>query len=88
MAANRALRTRADLADRTHCNAGHAFNEENTYRYPKTGARECRACRNERHRKMRIMRAGDRVIHPRYGARKSWLGVDFSQGVRSPGVSD
>lgn len=36
---------RADLANRTHCRAGHPYNEANTYWY--RGWRECRVCRRE-----------------------------------------
>lgn len=32
---------------RTHCPSGHAYDEANTYHYPKTGTRKCRACRRE-----------------------------------------
>lgn len=35
---------------RTHCKAGHAFDEQNTYRYPGTGWRACRACFRNRAR--------------------------------------
>lgn len=36
---------------KTHCDSGHAFTAENTYRYK--GARQCRACRRERNRARR-----------------------------------
>lgn len=32
-------------ARKTHCFRGHEFTDENTYRYPVTGNRGCRACR-------------------------------------------
>jgi hypothetical protein len=42
---------RTDLVKRTHCAMGHLFNEANTYRRAsRGGARECRTCRNARHR--------------------------------------
>lgn len=47
---------RTDLANRTHCFAGHPFDEANTYWTPRR-ARECRACRNIRHRQMYERRA-------------------------------
>ena len=31
---------------KTHCPRGHAYNEENTYRFP-DGSRRCRACRRK-----------------------------------------
>lgn len=34
----------------THCPRGHAYTEDNTYRYP-NGARACRTCRRESQRK-------------------------------------
>ena len=37
-------------ASKTHCPAGHEYNEVNTY-ISKTGKRYCRACDRERHRK-------------------------------------
>lgn len=35
-------------AERTHCPAGHEYDEANTYIAPKTGERGCRACRKQR----------------------------------------
>jgi hypothetical protein len=32
-------------AGKTHCDRGHEFTEANTYTYPLTGRRRCRACR-------------------------------------------
>jgi len=32
-------------AKKTHCPKGHAYDEANTYKYPKSGARYCRACK-------------------------------------------
>ena len=32
-------------ARKTHCNRGHEFTPENTYRWRDSGARACRACR-------------------------------------------
>jgi hypothetical protein len=29
---------------KTHCPRGHPYDEANTYTYPRTGARRCRAC--------------------------------------------
>ncbi len=31
--------------ERTHCPKGHPYNEENTYRAPKNGKRQCKECR-------------------------------------------
>jgi hypothetical protein len=36
---------RTDLASRTHCPAGHPFDEVNTYWCPREGYRICRKCR-------------------------------------------
>jgi hypothetical protein len=33
--------------EKTHCPAGHEYNEENTYRPPGRTGRECRTCRRE-----------------------------------------
>lgn len=33
-------------ARKTHCNHGHEFTPENTYRSPKTGRRQCATCRH------------------------------------------
>lgn len=41
---------RGSRATRTHCVNGHPYNEANTYIYPKTGHRQCRACNRERER--------------------------------------
>ena len=38
-------------AAKTHCPQGHEYTPENTYVYPKTGGRVCRACNRERQRK-------------------------------------
>lgn len=40
--------TGIELARRTHCPRGHEYTEENTYRRPDTGHRDCRICRRER----------------------------------------
>lgn len=40
-------------AARTECVNGHAFDEVNTYVNPRTGWRNCRACKNERMRAVR-----------------------------------
>lgn len=39
----RPARIRSQLA-RTHCKNGHPWSEENTYRRPDNGTRQCRAC--------------------------------------------
>ena len=31
---------------KTHCPAGHSYDDLNTYIYPKTGSRGCKKCRN------------------------------------------
>lgn len=36
---------------KTHCKWGHEFSDENTYVVPRTGARHCRTCTRDRHRK-------------------------------------
>jgi hypothetical protein len=43
-------RTRNGQADKTHCPSGHLYDEENTYRPPGDGHRQCRACTRERKR--------------------------------------
>jgi len=44
-------------AAQTHCLRGHAFDEVNTYRSPsKPGIRECRACRADASRAMKVRR--------------------------------
>lgn len=40
-------------ANKTHCIHGHEFTPENTYRKPKTTARNCRACVAEHARRYR-----------------------------------
>ncbi len=42
---------RTPTANKTHCKRGHPRDERNTYRYPRTGGRQCRACRREVRRK-------------------------------------
>jgi len=37
-------RGRNGRTERTHCPQGHPYDEENTYIYPVTGYRQCRAC--------------------------------------------
>jgi len=37
----------------TSCPAGHPYDEKNTYRWPRTGVRHCRACDAARHRDRR-----------------------------------
>jgi hypothetical protein len=39
------MAVRTDLANRTHCPAGHPFDEKNTYWCPREGYRICRKCR-------------------------------------------
>ena len=41
----------AQASQQTHCKAGHAFDEANTYRHK--GERKCRACRREADRRRR-----------------------------------
>lgn len=41
-------------ASKTHCPSGHAYDDKNTYFYPDTGNRDCRACARERSRERRI----------------------------------
>lgn len=43
----------AQMRARTHCPSGHAYDAENTYIYPSTGHRECRACGREKQRRRR-----------------------------------
>ena len=38
---------------KTHCRRGHEFTEENTYHYPASEERGCRACRNQLQRQAR-----------------------------------
>ena len=38
------LKGRSPNTQKTHCPNGHEYNEENTYKNPKTGHRTCRAC--------------------------------------------
>jgi hypothetical protein len=68
-AANRRYRERKAAAEgrelgppeseRTHCPAGHRYDEENTYISPSTGSRKCRAC----HRSVeRIRKAAMRAV--------------------------
>lgn len=44
---------RAARAAQTHCKHGHEFTPENTYIHPKSGARDCRKCRNAAGRRAR-----------------------------------
>lgn len=46
------LRGRRTYARQTHCAAGHAFDEANTYVTP-SGKRQCRECTRARHRRAR-----------------------------------
>lgn len=39
---------RGSKAQATHCVAGHAFSQDNTYRHPRTGRRTCKECRRRR----------------------------------------
>lgn len=38
---------------KTHCRRGHPYDERNTYRAPKTGARACKECNKLRMRQIR-----------------------------------
>ena len=38
------IKGRSSNTQKTHCPNGHEYNEENTYKNPKTGHRTCRAC--------------------------------------------
>lgn len=38
---------------KTHCKHNHEFTEENTYRYPMTGYRQCKECRRASHARKR-----------------------------------
>lgn len=49
-------------AEKTHCPAGHPYDDENTYRYARsdgTTERHCRACRRETKRRYRARRRGE-----------------------------
>lgn len=41
---------RKNPTHKTHCTKGHEYTEQNTYIAPKTGARDCRVCRDARAR--------------------------------------
>lgn len=56
-------------AAKTHCPAGHPYDDENTYRYP-NGRRQCRECTNERSREWRS-RHRDAVNARRQARRKA-----------------
>ena len=45
-------------SSKTHCPKGHEYSEINTYVYP-SGARRCRACRNEQSRRHRAKKRRD-----------------------------
>lgn len=69
---------RTDLASRTHCWAGHLYDEANTYWY--YGARICRKCRNIKTARVyreRQARKG-RTTRP-YVPRDPWQGADFGE---------
>ena len=54
-------------ADKTHCPAGHAYNETNTYRYErKNGSveRQCKTCRAETKRRFRARRRAAETENP------------------------
>lgn len=44
-------------AAKTECIHGHAFDSANTYVHPRTGVRQCRACKRERAAARRLRRA-------------------------------
>lgn len=44
-------------AQKTHCRAGHPYDDANTYRRPDRGGRRCRACGREADRAYRARRA-------------------------------
>ena len=44
----------------THCPRGHPYDDENTYRAPKTGKRNCRICGDRRTREYRQRRREQR----------------------------
>jgi hypothetical protein len=43
---------------KTHCPSGHAYDEQNTRRHPRTGGRTCRACHRDSERRRRAARIG------------------------------
>jgi hypothetical protein len=45
----------------THCPAGHPYDETNTYIIPGTGARQCRECKRDAHRRETERRRGARA---------------------------
>lgn len=44
--------------NRAECPAGHPYDEANTYRFPSTGGRRCRACHREQERTRRAATGG------------------------------
>ena len=56
-------------SNKTHCPAGHAYSEVNTYRHPSTQHRVCKTC--ARHTKLRTREKGLAPNDPRHG---TWNG--------------
>ncbi|MQB01861.1 MAG: HNH endonuclease [Actinobacteria bacterium] len=52
------------LAARTHCNAGHPYDEANTYQMP-DGSRRCRACQAEAARRYNAQAKKQRMQDPK-----------------------
>jgi hypothetical protein len=62
------------------CPAGHALTVENTYRAPRTGWRQCKACRREHQRALRARRRAERPPKPPGEAKppRRWVDRSYS----------
>lgn len=63
-AQDREAKGRGADANKTHCPAGHAYTDDNTYIIPASGARQCRECRRQRDKARResgVRREADRL---------------------------